>query len=145
MVIQAGALTARRSMRPHCPLGSNAAAWWAQADHRDRLPQGSLPRFVLHRPQVFRDVLRLTISRGQLANIIAKVSQALEQPYEELLESLPDQVAQRRRDWSQAKPSAAVDLVLSGRAVHVLQDRPVAQRRCADRGSGRGVQRRPGL
>ena len=38
-----------------------------------------------------RDVLRVTISRGQLANIIAKVSQALEQPYEELLESLPDQ------------------------------------------------------
>ena len=32
-----------------------------------------------------RDVLRLTISRGQLANIIAKVSQALEQPYQELL------------------------------------------------------------
>ena len=24
----------------------------AQADHRDRLPQGGLPRFVLHRPQV---------------------------------------------------------------------------------------------
>ena len=38
-----------------------------------------------------RDVLRLTISRGQLANIIAKVSQTLEQPYQELLESLPDQ------------------------------------------------------
>ena len=38
-----------------------------------------------------RDVLRLTISRGQLANIIAKVSQALEQPYQELLENLPDQ------------------------------------------------------
>src|SRR5271157_6084687 len=38
-----------------------------------------------------RDVLRVTISRGQLANIIAKVSQALEQPYQELLENLPDQ------------------------------------------------------
>src|SRR5271165_4218152 len=38
-----------------------------------------------------RDVLRLTISRGQLAKIIAKVSQALEQPYQELLERLPDQ------------------------------------------------------
>jgi len=36
-----------------------------------------------------RDVVRLTISRGQLAKIIAKVSQALEQPYEELLKSLP--------------------------------------------------------
>ena len=38
-----------------------------------------------------RDVIGLTISRGQLAKIIAKVSQALEQPYEELLENLPDQ------------------------------------------------------
>src|SRR5512144_1241775 len=38
-----------------------------------------------------RDVVRLTISRGQLAKIIAKVSQALEQPYQQLLESLPDQ------------------------------------------------------
>ncbi len=36
-----------------------------------------------------RDVVRLTISRGQLANIIAKVSEALEQPYEQLLASLP--------------------------------------------------------
>ena len=38
-----------------------------------------------------RDVVGLTISRGQLAKIIAKVSQALEQPYQDLLESLPDQ------------------------------------------------------
>jgi transposase len=36
-----------------------------------------------------RDVVRLTISRGQLAAIIAKVSRALERPYEELLEDLP--------------------------------------------------------
>jgi transposase len=38
-----------------------------------------------------RDVVRLTLSRGQLAKIIAKVSEALEQPYEELLKSLPDE------------------------------------------------------
>jgi transposase len=38
-----------------------------------------------------RDVVGLTISRGQLAKIIAKVSQALERPYEQLLEGLPDQ------------------------------------------------------
>ena len=38
-----------------------------------------------------RDVVGLTISRGQLAKIIAKVSQAFEQPYQDLLESLPDQ------------------------------------------------------
>ena len=36
-----------------------------------------------------RDVVRVTISRGQLSNIIAKVSEALEQPYQELLRSLP--------------------------------------------------------
>ncbi len=36
-----------------------------------------------------RDVLLLTISRGQLAAIIGKVTRALEQPYQELLESLP--------------------------------------------------------
>jgi transposase len=36
-----------------------------------------------------RDVLRLTISRGQLVKIIGKVSEALEQPYQELLERLP--------------------------------------------------------
>jgi transposase len=38
-----------------------------------------------------RDVVRVTISRGELARIIAKVSQALERPYEELLDALPDQ------------------------------------------------------
>jgi transposase len=36
-----------------------------------------------------RDVVRVTISRGQLAKIISKVSQALDQPYQELLEHLP--------------------------------------------------------
>ena len=38
-----------------------------------------------------RDVVRVTLSRGQLAKIIAKVSEALEQPYQELLEGLPDE------------------------------------------------------
>jgi transposase len=36
-----------------------------------------------------RDVVQVTISRGQLAKIIGKVSQALEQPDEELLKDLP--------------------------------------------------------
>jgi transposase len=36
-----------------------------------------------------RDVVQVTISRGQLAKIIAKVSRALDRPYEELLEGLP--------------------------------------------------------
>ncbi len=38
-----------------------------------------------------RDVIGLTISRGQLAKIIGKVSRALEQPYQDLLEDLPSQ------------------------------------------------------
>jgi transposase len=38
-----------------------------------------------------RDVVGLTISRGQLAKIIGKVSRALERPYEELLHDLPEQ------------------------------------------------------
>jgi transposase len=38
-----------------------------------------------------RDVLKVTISRGQLAKVIAKVSAALEEPYDELLENLPGQ------------------------------------------------------
>jgi transposase len=38
-----------------------------------------------------RDVIGLTISRGQLAKIIGKVSRALEQPYDELLDHLPTQ------------------------------------------------------
>jgi len=38
-----------------------------------------------------RDVVQVTISRGQLAKIITKVSQALDAPYQELLAHLPDQ------------------------------------------------------
>jgi transposase len=38
-----------------------------------------------------RDVARVTISRGQLAKVIGKVSDALEGPYEELLAALPEQ------------------------------------------------------
>ncbi len=38
-----------------------------------------------------RDVVQVTISRGELARIIAKVSRALEQPYQELLDDLPGQ------------------------------------------------------
>jgi transposase len=38
-----------------------------------------------------RDVVGLTISRGQLAKVIGKVTEALEGPYQELLESLPGQ------------------------------------------------------
>jgi transposase len=40
-----------------------------------------------------RDVIDVTISRGQLSKIIGKVSRALERPYQELLEDLPSQDA----------------------------------------------------
>ena len=36
-----------------------------------------------------RDVVQVTISRGQLAKVIAKVSTALDEPYQELLDRLP--------------------------------------------------------
>src|SRR3984957_7744939 len=38
-----------------------------------------------------RDVVHVTITRGELARIIAKVSRALEQPYQEWLDDLPGQ------------------------------------------------------
>src|SRR3954452_13139025 len=38
-----------------------------------------------------RDVAGVTISRGQLAKVIAKVSDALDGPYQELLDRLPDE------------------------------------------------------
>jgi transposase len=38
-----------------------------------------------------RDVVRVTVSRGQLAKVIAKVSDALEGPYQELLDLLPEE------------------------------------------------------
>jgi transposase len=38
-----------------------------------------------------RDVIGVTISRGELARIIGKVSRALERPYQELLDDLPGQ------------------------------------------------------
>jgi transposase len=39
----------------------------------------------------FRDVLQVPISRGCLAQVIGKVSAALQQPYAELLDKLPDE------------------------------------------------------
>jgi transposase len=38
-----------------------------------------------------RDVVQVTISRGQLSKILNKVTAALDQPYAELLQALPDQ------------------------------------------------------
>src|SRR5205814_9409123 len=63
----------------------------AAADHRHRLPQGVCHASFSTIRKFVRDVIGLTISRGQLAKIIGKVSRALERPYEELLGHLPDQ------------------------------------------------------
>ncbi|HEX3273908.1 MAG TPA: IS66 family transposase [Gemmatimonadales bacterium] len=41
--------------------------------------------------KLLRDVVGVTISRGELARIIGKVSRALERPYEQLLDDLPGQ------------------------------------------------------
>jgi hypothetical protein len=41
--------------------------------------------------KVFRDVLKVRVSRGLLAKIIRKVSSSLKDPYEELLRLLPEQ------------------------------------------------------
>ena len=71
-----------------------------------------------------RDVLRLTISREQLANIIAKVSQELEQPYQELLESLPDQKWLNVEETGQKKNRLRQWTCASGWPVHVVQDDP---------------------
>ena len=58
-----------------------------QADHRDCLPQG-VCHASSHRPQI-----RSRCSQADIAATAksCKVSQALEQPYQELLENLPDQ------------------------------------------------------
>jgi len=41
--------------------------------------------------QFLRDVVGLTISRGQLSKLVRKASEALEEPYNELLERLPSE------------------------------------------------------
>lgn len=40
----------------------------------------------------FRDVAKVPISRGELVNLVDKVSQALDPPYEQLLQDLPNQL-----------------------------------------------------
>ena len=60
-------------------------------DHSHRLSQGACHASFSTIRKFLRDVVQVTISRGQLAKIIGKVSEALEQPYAELLEDLPAQ------------------------------------------------------
>ena len=93
-----------------------------------------------------RDVVGLTISRGQLAKIIAKVSEALEQPYEELLKRLPDEERlnvdetghkqNRLRQWTWCFRAELYTL---------FKIDPTRSGGCVDRGAGHGVQRGPGV
>jgi len=93
-----------------------------------------------------RDVVQLTISRGQLAAIIGKVTRALEQPYEELLDRLPDE-AQLNVDETGHKQNCLRmwTWCFPRRVVHAVQDRPDAKYGCVDQGSWHGVRRSPGL
>src|SRR5207244_8656837 len=63
-------------------LGPRLTTWIAYLKGACHASYSTVRKFL-------RDVLQVTISRGQLAKIIAKVSQALEQPYQELLDRLP--------------------------------------------------------
>jgi len=83
---------------PHCGAFPQAAL--PQAVHNGGLVGPRLTALVAYLKGVchasystvrkfLRDVIGLSISRGQLAKVIGKVTEALEGPYHELLESLP--------------------------------------------------------
>src|SRR5262249_12444666 len=85
---------------PHCHKA--VAAPLAEAVARGGLPgppltalvaylKGACPASFSTIRKFFRDVLGLTVSRGQLAKVIGKVSAALQRPYEELLGLLPEE------------------------------------------------------
>lgn len=89
-----------------------------------------------------RDVVRLTISRGQLSAIIGKVARALEQPCQELLDCLPDEEQLNVDETGQKQNCLRMwTLVLSRRAVHAVQDRPDAKYGCVDQCAWQGIRR----
>jgi transposase len=65
-------------------VGPTRTAWIAYLKGACHASFSTIRKFL-------RDVAHVSISRGQLATIIAKVSQALDRPDEELLEDLPAQ------------------------------------------------------
>ncbi len=97
-VIRGGALTVRSSSRPRSPsaiergglVGPRLTTVIAYLKGVCHASFSTVRKFL-------RDVVGLTISRGQLAKIIAKVSRALEQPYEELLTTSARTGAAQRR------------------------------------------------
>jgi transposase len=65
-------------------VGPSLTAWIAFLKGACHASYSTIRKFL-------RDVVRVTISRGELARIIGKVSRALERPYQELLDDLPGQ------------------------------------------------------
>ena len=65
-------------------VGPSLTAWIAFLKGACHASYSTIRKFL-------RDVVRVTISRGELARIIGKVRRALEQPYQELLDDLPGQ------------------------------------------------------
>ena len=90
-VIRGGARAVGRMHDAPLPPGIRRGGLRAVADHADRLPQGGLPRLLLHRPQVPPRRGAPDDLARELARIIAKVSRALERPCQELLDDLPGQ------------------------------------------------------
>ena len=56
----------------------------------------------------FRDVLKIPISRGQLAKVIRKVSESLEPAYQELRASLPSEPRLNVDETGMGAPSFAL-------------------------------------
>ena len=93
-----------------------------------------------------RDVVKVAISRGQLAKLIQKVSASLEATYEELLAALPNQGVLNvdetgHRDQGQRLWTWCFRAPLFTLFTH----RPVARLRRFGPGAGRGVQRPVGV
>ena len=86
-----------------------------------------------------RDVLGVRVCRGMLAKVIAKVSAALAEPWEELRLLLPlAKHSQRGRDRAQGEWAALADVVFPGAGLHSLQDCRDARHGGAAGNVGRG-------
>ena len=83
-----------------------------------------------------RDVVRVTISRGQPAKIIAKVSQALEAPYRELREHLPGQSHLNVDETGHKQNGDRMWTWCFRKSCTPVQDRSDTRRGCADRSLG---------
>ena len=139
----------------HCrqdPLCSAAAAdrarWPGRAatDHPDRLPQGGLSCLVLDHPQVPPRRARPDDLAGATGQDHRQgqpgAGAALRGVAPATCPRRPSSMSMRRGTRRTAK---AVDLVLPGRAVHAVQDRPHAERRCVIEVLGPGVRRGAGV